>query len=216
MDFSKNSHEPSKKLVGIAVVILIHVLLIYALINGLGHHVISVIKELPIQAIIIEEVKEIKPAAPLPPVVQPPKQVTLPKPVVPVPEVPIQQIPSPNAIQAVTNEPPLQSETPMQAAESSKNPSSVVNAVVDFTTCAKPEYPRNSLRNEEQGTVRLQFLIGLDGQVADSKIAKSSGYRTLDAAAKKALSLCKFKPGTVNGQPQQSWTAVDYVWKLPD
>jgi len=62
----------------------------------------------------------------------------------------------------------------------------------------------------------LQFLIGLDGKVADSKIERSSGFRALDAAAKNALSLCKFKPGLVDGKPQQSWTVVDYVWKLPD
>jgi protein TonB len=93
---------------------------------------------------------------------------------------------------------------------------SVTKAQVDFTTCDKPDYPRNSLRNEEQGTTRLAFLIGLDGRVADSKVEKSSGFRALDAAAKNALSLCKFKPGTVDGKPQQSWTAVDYVWKLPD
>lgn len=214
MDFSGHDREPSKKLAGITLVVLIHALLIYALFNGLGKQIITVIKELPIQTILIEEIKPPAPVAlPLPP-----KLVIPPKPFVPTPEVPVKQEPSPNAIQAVTNEPPPTPEMHVQAAaatEVAKGPS-VVPAVVDFTTCNKPDYPRNSLRNEEQGTVRIQFLVGLDGHVADSKIDKSSGFRTLDAAAKKALSLCKFKPGTIDGKPQQSWTVVDYVWKLPD
>lgn len=215
MDFSERGQESSKKLVGITVVVLVHVLLIYALLNGLGKQIITVIKALPIETKLIEEVKPAPPPAPPTPPASP-KKVTSPKPFVPLPEVPVH--PAPDAIQAVTKEPPAQSEMHVQnaaAAIEAKGPS-IVNAVVDFSTCAKPDYPRNSLRNEEQGTVRIQFLIGLDGRVADSKIDKSSGFRMLDAAAKKALSLCKFKPGTIDGKPQQSWTAVDYVWKLPD
>jgi protein TonB len=219
MNFSEHGHEPSKKLVGITVVVMIHVVLIYALINGLGKQIISVIKELPIQAVLIEAVnEEVKPPAPPTPVAppSPPKKVIPSKPVVPLPEVPVQQAPSPNAIQAVTNELPSEKQTQETVTAEPAKGSSVTHAIVDFTTCSKPDYPRNSLRNEEQGTVRIQFLIGLDGHVADSKIEKSSGFRTLDAAAKKALSLCKFKPGTVDGKPQQSWTSVNYVWKLPD
>jgi len=60
----------------------------------------------------------------------------------------------------------------------------------------------------------LQFLIGIDGRVADSKVAKSSGFRDLDNAARSALSRCRFKPGLADGKPQQSWTKVQYVWKL--
>ena len=89
-----------------------------------------------------------------------------------------------------------------------------VPAVVDTKACEKPEYPSKSLRNEEQGTVMLSFLIGLDGRVVDSKIEKSSGSRDLDRAAIAGLSLCKFKPGTVDGKPEQSWTKMQYVWKL--
>ena len=211
MDFSERGQESGKKFVGIAVVILVHALLIYALLNGLGKQIITVINILPIETKLIEEVK---PAMPTPPV--PPKKVISHKSIVPPPDVPVR--PTPDAIQAVTKESPAQSELSVQDAApavAAKDPS-VVHPIVDFSTCAKPVYPRNALRNEEQGTVRIQFLIGLDGRVADSKIDKSSGSRTLDAAAKKALSLCTFKPGTIGGKPQQSWTTVEYVWKLPD
>ena len=78
----------------------------------------------------------------------------------------------------------------------------------------KAEYPKASLMNEEQGDVTMAFLVGTDGSVVDSKIEKSSGYKNLDKAAIKALSACKFKPGTKDGAVAQTWTKVDYSWKL--
>jgi protein TonB len=78
----------------------------------------------------------------------------------------------------------------------------------------KAEYPKASLMNEEQGDVTMAFLVGADGNVMDSKVEKSSGYKNLDKAALKALSACKFKPGTKDGAVAQTWTKVDYSWKL--
>ncbi|TFW29069.1 energy transducer TonB [Duganella callida] len=88
-----------------------------------------------------------------------------------------------------------------------------VAASFDAKTC-KAEYPKASLMNEEQGTVSMSFLVKSDGSVADSKLEKSSGFKNLDKAAIKALSACKFKPGTKDGAPAETWTKVDYAWKL--
>ncbi|HYD79519.1 MAG TPA: energy transducer TonB [Paucimonas sp.] len=89
-------------------------------------------------------------------------------------------------------------------------PAIAADATVDFSTCSKPEYPRASLVNEEQGTVTLAFLVAPDGAVAESKIEKSSGFKNLDKAAQKALSACKFKTKS----KEATWTKMDYVWKL--
>jgi protein TonB len=86
--------------------------------------------------------------------------------------------------------------------------------VADFSTCAKPEWPKSSLRNEETGTVTLSFLISADGRVGDSKVVKSSGFRDLDKAAVVGISKCKFKPATVDGNPQETWQQMQYVWTL--
>ncbi|MYN07483.1 energy transducer TonB [Pseudoduganella aquatica] len=91
-----------------------------------------------------------------------------------------------------------------------------VAAVVDAANCAKPDYPKSALRNGDSGAVTLALLIGTDGRVADSKIVKSSGFRDLDRAAQVGLGLCRFKPGTIDGVPQQSWTRMQYVWNLDD
>ncbi len=85
--------------------------------------------------------------------------------------------------------------------------------VFDAKNC-KVEYPKASLLNEEQGVVALSFLVGVDGAVVDSKVEKSSGFKNLDKAAVKAISACKFKPGTKDGAPAQSWVKFDYNWKL--
>jgi protein TonB len=88
-----------------------------------------------------------------------------------------------------------------------------VPASVDIGKC-KAEYPKASLMNEEQGTVSMSFLVAPDGSVVESKVDKSSGFKNLDKAAIKALTGCKFKPGTKDGAPAQTWTKVDYAWKL--
>ncbi|HJV02000.1 MAG TPA: energy transducer TonB [Burkholderiaceae bacterium] len=88
-----------------------------------------------------------------------------------------------------------------------------VPATFDARNC-RAEYPKASLMNEEQGNVSMAFLVSTDGTVVDSKIEKSSGYKNLDKAAIKAISACKFKPGTKDGAVAQTWTKVDYDWKL--
>ena len=88
-----------------------------------------------------------------------------------------------------------------------------VPASFDAKNC-KADYPKASLMNEEQGTVSMSFRVNADGSVADSKLDKSSGFNNLDKAAIKALTACKFKPGTKDGAAAQTWTKVDYAWKL--
>jgi len=81
-------------------------------------------------------------------------------------------------------------------------------------TCAKPDYPSASRRLEEEGTVTLRFLIGTDGRVLQAEIEKTSGYPRLDDAARNALAKCQFRPGTVDGKPEQSWASIRYAWRL--
>jgi len=119
-----------------------------------------------------------------------------PPPYIPPPEVTVQVPVSAPTITAVTSEPVR---TP---------------PVVDANTCEKPTYPPAALRANETGLVRLSFLIEADGRVLDSKVERSSGFRRLDEAARAGLSLCKFRPATVNGKPERSWGRIEYVWKL--
>lgn len=86
--------------------------------------------------------------------------------------------------------------------------------VVNFSSCAKPEWPKEALRNEQTGKVVLSFLIGTDGVVKDARILTSSGYPLLDEAARDGIRKCRFTPGTLNGVAQEGWQMMQYIWTL--
>lgn len=85
---------------------------------------------------------------------------------------------------------------------------------VDLASCAKPVYPAEARAAKNSGTVKLAFLVGADGKLAESKVAASSGHPALDEAAHQALKRCKFRPASAKGKPVESWAHVDYVWAL--
>lgn len=91
-----------------------------------------------------------------------------------------------------------------------------VAAVIDAASCAKPAYPAAALRNGDEGTVTLAFLVGKDGRVASAKVERTSGHRDLDRAAMQGLSNCAFKPGTIDGVAQESWARMQYAWHLDE
>jgi periplasmic protein TonB len=91
-----------------------------------------------------------------------------------------------------------------------------VAAVIEAAGCTKPAYPAAALRNGDEGTVTLAFLVGKDGRVLNAKVERTSGHRDLDRAALQGLAMCDFKPGTVDGIAQESWARMQYAWRLDD
>lgn len=85
---------------------------------------------------------------------------------------------------------------------------------LDKNSCGKFEYPKAALINEEAGVVSLSLLVGADGTVSDSKLEKSSGSKTLDKAAVKIYSACKYSPAIKDGKSEQAWTKIEHVWSL--
>jgi protein TonB len=189
--------DSSRRLAGLAVVVALHGALIYALVHGLARQIVEVIRQ-PLETKIIEEIKAPPPDKPPPP--PPPKLVMPPPPYIPPPEVTVQvPVAAPTITAVTTVKPPQEYRTP---------------AVVDAKTCDKPPYPAAARRANETGTVRMLFLIDVDGKVLDSKVERTSGSRRLDEAARSGLSLCRFKPATLNGRPERTWGRIDYVWTL--
>ncbi len=80
--------------------------------------------------------------------------------------------------------------------------------------CPKPEYPKISRRLLEQGVVTLRFLLGQDGQVLQTEIAKTSGYDRLDIAARTALARCQFRRHAIGNQYEPDWAVIHYSWQL--
>src|SRR6185312_1103739 len=185
-----------RKLGGIAFVVVLHVVLVYALVTGLATKAIAVIKG-PIETKVIEEVKP------------PPKMVAPTPPFIPPPEVVVatpQQSP-------ITNMTSVKPDQPFQPPQRRTENGTKTAAVINANACS-PEYPASAERDELEGTSLVAFLIGTDGRVKQSKVEKSSGYRVLDNAAIAAFSRCKYTPSTVDGVPQEGWATIRYVWKL--
>lgn len=89
--------------------------------------------------------------------------------------------------------------------------------VLDFQSCPKPGYPKESAQLGESGTVLLKFLIGQDGRILNAAVEASSGYARLDGAALTAFSGCRFSPGaTHDGKAIESWYRLKYTFKLAD
>ena len=218
IDYASRQRTPRKLVIGLTAVVVLHGLLFWAINSGLARKFVKVIKG-PVEAVLLEEAKpDIPPPPPPPP--PPPKNLPSPPPAyVPPAEIQV-AAPSPvNAIAAVSNTPqpvapPSPSPLPVQSTPQPASPPVQTAAVISAASCEKPDYPSASKRLEEEGTVQLKFLVGVDGKVIESAIEKSSGFRRLDEAARAGLSKCQFKPATLDGKPQQSWASLRYTWRL--
>ncbi len=62
-----------------------------------------------------------------------------------------------------------------------------------------PAYPLESRRKREQGTVVLALTLGTDGNVADIRLARSSGHERLDRAALGAVRHWRWSPTIRDG-----------------
>ncbi|MFZ6656571.1 energy transducer TonB [Undibacterium sp. TJN19] len=222
MEFTENKQTPFKRMSRLGIVSLLHVALLAVVLNDMKIKI-----SLPTsRPIILEKITE--------PKVQEPEQPKFDR------ELPTPKDPPPYFPEVETKVKPAADEsgiakktsdanegkgktengsvegstgTSTESPALAKTPHHVA-AVVDMNACTKPVYPASSIRNDETGTVTFSMLIGSDGRVLETKTDSSSGFRTLDRAAAQALSICRFKPGTVDGVPQQSWTKVQYVWKI--
>jgi protein TonB len=99
------------------------------------------------------------------------------------------------------------------APPAAKAPPVRVAAAIDWSSCRHPEYPEWSAEHGEEGTVVVAVQVDPSGSVTDSNIAQSSGSSRLDEAARRAISKCRFRPGTIDGTAQASATSVRFVWK---
>lgn len=227
----EQSVSSQKKLIGFVLVLLLHIVLIYALINGMAQDFVKKIINDPLEVNIIAEVK-LPPPPPPPPKEEQvkPKEATPPPAYVPPVEVKVQANNSQDTITAVTsNEPPKSAPVappapepkveakPEPAPEPEPPPPPKPKERTKASTkpgCTKPPYPAESQELEEEGTVTLGITTDTDGNVVEIKIIKSSGFTRLDDAAKQAFGRCEFNPGTVDGVPEKTTATVQYEFRI--
>ena len=78
-------------------------------------------------------------------------------------------------------------------------PTIATDASLAYESIVEPSYPRDARRRGEQGTVLLNVLVGRDGLPKDIDVARSSGFRQLDRAAREAVQRWRFRPVQING-----------------
>ena len=75
-----------------------------------------------------------------------------------------------------------------------------------------PEYPEFARSTGVEGTVIVQALVGKDGRVKETRIARS--IPGLDEAAELAVRRWTFEPAKAGGKPVAVWVAVPVKFSL--
>ena len=178
MDFARQQRDPTRHLIGITFVVLVHALVIWALLTGLARKAVEVIKK-PITATIIEEVK-----LPPPPPPPPPKKI-IEAPKVQPPVRPMsrrrtsrcRRLTEAPVITAVTPTPPAEPHViapPPVVEAPPPPPKPAVRRGIVRLSGDDPVYPRAAIKaGVERGSVLARVMIDEKGNVYDVVIVKA-------------------------------------------
>jgi protein TonB len=187
-----------------------HVVVVWALINGLHVHLTTAAQPTDIVASMIDTVKP-PPERFMPPDVPQTKvKLTDEPPVVPV------LTEDKVDVGSMITESPVE-DTYVAPTGWTADPEPVITgaAVDPRHPLTQPDYPMSSVHLDEQGKVVLSVLIGTDGRVTDVKVAQSSGSSRLDqAAVTEARAHWRLRPATRNGVPFEQWLTLGVVFRL--
>ncbi|MCY7389750.1 MAG: TonB family protein [Burkholderiales bacterium] len=209
MDYAQQQRSPGKHLTGIVAVLILHIVLGYALLNGLATKVMEVIKK-PTETKIIEEVKKLPPPDTPPP--PPPKMVQVLPTFVPPPEVMVQ---APVVAPIISNRTAVA--PPVYAPPAPPAPPAPVAAPSVGVACPNSQeirtnikYPVQARKDGLQGEVLIEMTIAANGEVKDVEI-KSSSNRAFNA-----VSIAASRQFKCNGQGRDVRVQVPYSFKLVD
>ena len=185
MSYVQPQTNATRQSMGIGVAIVFHIVLVWALMNGLARKVVQAISA-PIETKLIEE---IKPPPPPPKVIElpPPPKFTPPPAFVPPPEVQVQApLPPPQAtISTVSAQPPpaapfvaarVEAPAPAPAPAPARAPVTASVACSNYSSVmGEAEFPREASRlGIQDGNAVVQFILGATGEVKDIKAIRSS------------------------------------------
>ncbi|WP_254228473.1 energy transducer TonB [Burkholderia gladioli] len=119
------------------------------------------------------------------------------EPVKPVEPAPPPPVPTPSAAPAPAPTPPA----PAPGPNLLDTPKQISSAELKQLGCRipRPDYPPKARRLEQEGTVVVRLTIGADGAVKTARVARSSGYPLLDAAALTSIEAGRCQPYTTAG-----------------
>ena len=208
----------SRNVVIAAIVVVFHVVALWAMQSGLLRRVVEII--VPAEIVVeflappAPKVQPQPPAPPKPtPVKQPSPKATAPvKTIAPLPLAIADPTPSPNAPTGVIAPaaPAPQVAAPVAEAPAAPAPVRVQlpSSDADYLQNPKPSYPPMSKRLGEQGKVVVRVLIEVDGKAQKAEIKQSSGFDRLDQAALNTVLRWRYVPGKRAGVAEAMWFNV--------
>jgi protein TonB len=210
--------QSSSRTISLIIVAIIHAILGYAFVTGLG---IQYVKKAAEQLNVIDVAEEPPPPEEEPPP-PPPPPPDMPPPPPPPPTAPPPMISLPSNAPVLAPPPPPNPPPPAppappppppppaisKAAAARGNPGSWFGGDAD--------YPAAARRNEEQGTVVIAFEINEAGRIENCRVTSSSGSSSLDEATC-ALAVRRGRYSAAldaAGKPTRSRNTLRVHWKL--
>ncbi len=90
----------------------------------------------------------------------------------------------------------------------------IAYALPIYKSNISPQYPLLARKRGYQGTVLLEVLVNKDGKAASIRLARSSGYETLDRAAIKGVENWLFHPAKRGDELVEMWVKIPIRFKL--
>jgi periplasmic protein TonB len=175
-----------------AIVVGLHLLILYAIATGLG--VVkppSIIQ--PMEAMLIDSTHSTERAVPV---------ATKPRMEQPQLNLDVQQ-------------PQPEIDIPVDTAPVDANASNAISdANLQVTRRVEPVYPPQSRRAGEEGTVVFNVLVDESGHPQQINIVRSSGFDKLDQSALQAIHRWMFNPAVRGSQKVAAWTSVRVTFRL--
>ena len=207
--------QKTKQVQLFGVVVLLHILLIYALLNGLFKQVAHTVPAEVFATLILAQSPTPQPQ-PSPSIQALPKTTAIGKPVaVQVAESPASETPNVEnvAVPAPATVPSADSAAAASVAPVAIQPKTISSGV-EYIRAPLADYPLPSRRMREQGKTLIRVLVNEQGLPAQAAIQQSSGSARLDDAAKVAVLGALFKPFNENGKAITVYALVPIRFQL--
>ncbi|WP_179401302.1 energy transducer TonB [Burkholderia guangdongensis] len=120
--------------------------------------------------------------------------------------------------QHAPQQPAIPKNTEAPRADAPASPAIATPRRVAHLDCAlvKPDYPPQSLRRGEAGTVVVELETDSGGRVSAARVVTSSGYARLDDAAREAVLASRCRPYAENGTPVPARADVPITFNLDE
>lgn len=132
------------------------------------------------------------------------------------PQSPVAPAQVASAVDVAIDTAPVADAGPLAPAESIAPPASGPAPVqLRYRSAPAPAYPRAAMLDGSVGTVLLRVVVGVDGRPIEVTIARSSGHRDLDNAARtQVLRRWSFQPAMLDGRAVEAMGLVPIEFAL--